>query len=143
MLGNFVDGNQFGTEACSMSRITCAPARLAATFRALTNIPKTGLTVSQFSIVLASVLATSACRLNENVIHAELTQTRARPGVEVLLSDSIHLVAGKRVGLVTNHTGIDSQGRSNIDLLFEHPILTSSHCTRRSTVSEEKLRRVL
>ena len=121
MLGNFVDGNQFGTEACGMSRITCAPARLAATFWALTNIPKTGLTVSQFSIVLASVLATSACRLNENVIHAELTQTRARPGVEVLLSDSIHLVAGKRVGLVTNHTGIDSQGRSNIDLLFEHP----------------------
>ena len=29
-----------------------------------------------------------------------------RVGVEVLLSDSLHLVQGKRVGLVTNHTGI-------------------------------------
>ena len=29
-----------------------------------------------------------------------------RAGIEVLLSDSAHLVRGKRVGLVTNHTGI-------------------------------------
>jgi len=44
-----------------------------------------------------------------------------RPGIEVLLSDSLHLVAGLRVGLVTNHTGLDGRGRSDIDLLFEHP----------------------
>ena len=29
------------------------------------------------------------------------------PGIEVLLADSIHLLEGRRVGLVTNHTGID------------------------------------
>lgn len=29
-----------------------------------------------------------------------------RAGIEVLLSDSLHLVAGRRVGLITNHTGI-------------------------------------
>ena len=29
-----------------------------------------------------------------------------RPGVEVLLSDSVHLVDGRRVGLITNHTGV-------------------------------------
>lgn len=29
-----------------------------------------------------------------------------RPGVDVLLTDSAHLVAGLRVGLVTNHTGV-------------------------------------
>lgn len=40
-----------------------------------------------------------------------------RPGIEVLLEDSVHLVAGLRVGLITNHTGIDSRGRSSIDLL--------------------------
>jgi uncharacterized protein YbbC (DUF1343 family) len=44
-----------------------------------------------------------------------------RPGIEVLLSDSIHLVRGKRVGLITNHTGIDHTGKPSIDLLFEHP----------------------
>jgi uncharacterized protein YbbC (DUF1343 family) len=43
-----------------------------------------------------------------------------RPGIEVLLSDSLHLVAGRRVGLITNHTGVDRQGRSDIDLLAEH-----------------------
>ncbi len=40
-----------------------------------------------------------------------------RPGIEVLLADSIHLVAGRRVGLVTNQTGVDRQGASSIDLL--------------------------
>jgi uncharacterized protein YbbC (DUF1343 family) len=44
-----------------------------------------------------------------------------RPGIEVLLSDSLHLVRGRRVGLVTNHTGVDREGRTDIDLLAEHP----------------------
>jgi uncharacterized protein YbbC (DUF1343 family) len=43
------------------------------------------------------------------------------PGVEVLLSDSMHLIRGKRVGLLTNHSGRDRQGRSTIDLLFKAP----------------------
>jgi uncharacterized protein YbbC (DUF1343 family) len=40
-----------------------------------------------------------------------------RPGIEVLLTDSAHLIAGKRLGLLTNHTGIDRQGRRAVDLL--------------------------
>lgn len=44
-----------------------------------------------------------------------------RPGVEVLLSDSLALVEGRRVGLVTNHTGRDRAGASTIDLLAAHP----------------------
>ena len=44
-----------------------------------------------------------------------------RPGIDVLLEDSLHLVAGKRVGLITNQTGVDASGRSSIDRLFEHP----------------------
>jgi uncharacterized protein YbbC (DUF1343 family) len=44
-----------------------------------------------------------------------------RPGIEVLLSDQLRLIRGRRVGLITNHTGIDSEGRSDIDLLMEHP----------------------
>src|SRR5688500_2616648 len=43
------------------------------------------------------------------------------PGLEVLLRDSLHLVRGKRVGLITNHTAVTSTGRSAIDLLHEHP----------------------
>lgn len=40
-----------------------------------------------------------------------------RPGIEVLLSDSAHLIAGKRLGLLSNHTGIDRQGHRDVDLL--------------------------
>ena len=43
------------------------------------------------------------------------------PGVEVLLSDSLHLLRGKRVGLITNHTGRDRRGTSTIDLLHRAP----------------------
>jgi uncharacterized protein YbbC (DUF1343 family) len=43
------------------------------------------------------------------------------PGVEVLLTDSMHLLRGKRVGLLTNHSGRDRSGRSTIDLLHNAP----------------------
>lgn len=42
---------------------------------------------------------------------------RAVPGVTVLLEDSIHLVRGRRIGLLTNQTGRDTAGASDIDLL--------------------------
>ncbi len=43
------------------------------------------------------------------------------PGVEVLLRDSLHLLEGKRVGLITNPSGRDRTGRSTIDLLYHAP----------------------
>ena len=43
------------------------------------------------------------------------------PGIEVLLADSIHLLEGRRVGLVTNHTGIDRGRVSSIDRLHDDP----------------------
>src|SRR5437870_2812903 len=44
-----------------------------------------------------------------------------RPGIEVLLSDSLAMLSGKRVGLITNHTGRDREGRRTIDLVFRAP----------------------
>lgn len=44
-----------------------------------------------------------------------------RTGLEVGITDSLHLLQGKRIGLITNHTGIDRAGRRNIDLLFRAP----------------------
>ena len=44
-----------------------------------------------------------------------------RPGIDVLIDDSLHLVQGRRVGLITNHTGLDRTGRSSVDRLAEHP----------------------
>jgi uncharacterized protein YbbC (DUF1343 family) len=41
-----------------------------------------------------------------------------RPGIDVLLTDSLHLVAGRRVGLLTNQTGVDAQGQSDVERLL-------------------------
>lgn len=43
------------------------------------------------------------------------------PGITVLVRDSLHLIRGKRVGLITNHTGRDERGTSSIDLLHKAP----------------------
>jgi uncharacterized protein YbbC (DUF1343 family) len=42
---------------------------------------------------------------------------KVEPGITVLLGDSISLVRGKRVALLTNQTGVDRRGESDIDLL--------------------------
>lgn len=52
---------------------------------------------------------------------AQAQATAVRPGIEVLLSDSLHVLQGKRVGLITNHTGVDRQGRRNVDLIHRAP----------------------
>src|SRR5256886_12256521 len=46
-----------------------------------------------------------------------LVAAQVRPGIEVLLSDSAHLIASKRLGLLTNNTGVDHLGRRDVDLL--------------------------
>jgi uncharacterized protein YbbC (DUF1343 family) len=42
---------------------------------------------------------------------------RVRPGIDVLLSDSLGLVRGRRVALVTNLAAVDGQGVSDIERL--------------------------
>lgn len=44
-----------------------------------------------------------------------------RPGIEVLLTDSLSLVRDRRAALITNHTGRDRSGTPSIDLLAAHP----------------------
>ena len=63
---------------------------------------------------------------------AAMAQVPVRPGIDVLLTDSLGLVRGKRVGLITNHTGVFQYGvgmaagaprtsGSSIDALYEAP----------------------
>src|SRR3954468_24628993 len=53
--------------------------------------------------------------------HTEPSHAPIRTGLDVVLSDSIGVLRGKRVGLITNHTGLDATRRRNIDLLFHAP----------------------
>jgi uncharacterized protein YbbC (DUF1343 family) len=48
---------------------------------------------------------------------SELAAAKVRPGITILLGDSIQLIRGKRIGLLTNQTGINEKGASDIDLL--------------------------
>jgi uncharacterized protein YbbC (DUF1343 family) len=42
-------------------------------------------------------------------------------GIEVLRESNFEILKGKRVGLITNPTGVDSKLKSTIDILFEAP----------------------
>ncbi|MEE1175269.1 MAG: DUF1343 domain-containing protein [Paludibacteraceae bacterium] len=42
-------------------------------------------------------------------------------GIEVLRQDGFELLKGKRVGLITNPTGVDRNLKSTVDILFEAP----------------------
>ena len=44
-----------------------------------------------------------------------------KPGVEVLRESGFKGLVGKRVGLVTNPSGVDSHLKSTVDILFEAP----------------------
>lgn len=41
------------------------------------------------------------------------------PGIDTLAERGFDALKGKRVGLITNHTGISRDGKSDIDILFE------------------------
>ena len=41
-----------------------------------------------------------------------------RPGIEVLIDDSLHLVRDRRVGLLTNQTGVDAHGVDDVTRLL-------------------------
>lgn len=46
---------------------------------------------------------------------------RIQTGIEVLKQSNFKLLEGKRVGLITNPTGVDNQLKSTIDILHEAP----------------------
>jgi len=48
------------------------------------------------------------------------TRAQVKTGIDVLRERNFELLKGKRVGLVTNPTGVDSQLRSTIDILHKH-----------------------
>jgi len=46
---------------------------------------------------------------------------KVQTGIDVLVAENFAPLAGMRVGLITNHTGRDAQGRRTIDLLYRAP----------------------
>jgi uncharacterized protein YbbC (DUF1343 family) len=76
------------------------------------------------SVLCLTTLLAAAVPLPAQTPAVQLPAARVTPGIAVLLRDSLHLIRGKRVGLITNHTGRDAAGTSSIDLLARTPGVT-------------------
>ncbi len=81
------------------------------------------MTRYQLSLATAALallpLFSTGCTVTHKVIDPanDLAESRVKPGITVLLTDSIELIRGKRVGIITNHTGINEKRVSDIELL--------------------------
>ena len=53
------------------------------------------------------------------IFTATISAAKVQTGIEVLRADGFKLLEGKRVGLTTNPTGVDSNLKSTIDILWE------------------------
>ncbi len=53
---------------------------------------------------------------------SQTVQPRVQLGADILMRDSLHLLRGKRVGLITNHTGRHSNGAMLVDSLVRSGI---------------------
>lgn len=70
-------------------------------------------------VTLLLVLSTVTAAIATN--DKEKKNEKFRLGVEVLLQDKLDLIKGKRVGLITNPTGVDQKLNSIVDLLYNNP----------------------
>lgn len=68
-------------------------------------------------LILTSALTTSSANSNKD----NNGKSGVMPGVEVLLEDNLEWLKDKRVGLITNPTGVSSNLESSIDLLYDNP----------------------
>ena len=71
-------------------------------------------------LLLSAAVATASGASNSR--RARTGGPRARPvrvqtGLDVLAAQKFAPLRGKRIGIITNHTGLDAQGKSAIDLL--------------------------
>ena len=53
-----------------------------------------------------------------------LASAQVKPGIEVLRDNGFEQLKGKRVGLITNPSGVDNRLKSTIDILHEAPDVT-------------------
>jgi len=71
-------------------------------------------------LALLLVLSTVSAALAKNDKEKEKNNGKFRLGVDVLLKDRLDLIKGKRVGLITNPTGVDQELTSIVDLLYKN-----------------------
>lgn len=89
--------------------ITSLRGRVATVVAAALDIRTPGIVISGYNETLVSAGRRRVVARNGSVL----------TGLDVLARERFAPLAGKRVGLITNHTGVDRQGRRNVDLMRE------------------------
>jgi len=89
--------------------ITSLRGRVATAVAAALDIRVPGVAITGYNEALVGAGGRRVLARNAQVL----------TGLDVLVRDRFAPLAGKRVGLITNHTGLDRQGRRNLDLMLE------------------------
>jgi uncharacterized protein YbbC (DUF1343 family)/CubicO group peptidase (beta-lactamase class C family) len=74
---------------------------------------------SQVATLTAAALRGPGLSRPQRLMSQQPSNEKVKTGIDVLVSENFSRLKGKRVGLVTNHTGVDSLGRSTIGLLHK------------------------
>jgi uncharacterized protein YbbC (DUF1343 family) len=91
--------------------ITPLRAKIATMVAAAVGIHTQGVILTGYDETVAG----SVPGLRREVEHSGATET----GLDALVAGHFAALAAKRVGLITNQTGVDARGRRNIDLMIE------------------------
>jgi uncharacterized protein YbbC (DUF1343 family) len=87
---------------------------------------------SKVATIAAAALGVTAQNVtltgyNEIGVHREVTRAGAtRTGLDVLEDENFAPLQGKRIGLITNQTGVDRQGRRNLDVMRQAGITVAA-----------------
>src|SRR5882762_7574339 len=101
------------------SRISLYGCTVAAKGDHLSRRASAPYQIVRFSILAALVVVSSAPSFAAGKRSGRVA--RVQTGLDVLAAQKFAPLRGKHVGLITNHTGVDSQGRSTAELLSHAP----------------------
>src|SRR5205807_1076889 len=122
----FAEGS-FGHTGFTGTSIWIDPASQTAVIFLSNRVhPKAKTNINRLRGQVATIVASSIIappypghnqRQDRNTPAAKIDNVRT--GIDVLKRDGFRPLQGKRVGIVTNHTGVDRDGQSTIDLLHQ------------------------
>jgi uncharacterized protein YbbC (DUF1343 family) len=73
------------------------------------------------ALLVAMTLSASTTHAGQTAASASPVVPRTMTGIDVLEQENFAPLRGKRIGLITNQTGVDSQGHRTIDVLKSAP----------------------
>jgi len=86
------------------------------------------MSINKRIIVILLILLFFGCSLNKSISlikNPGAVNPDMKTGLEVLLDSKLSSLYGKNIALVTNHSGIDRNGNSNISLLMKNSSINS------------------